>query len=58
MVYPKIHHLNHFFKGVVGLSMMGFYAYNYPKISINLRLKTVRNIFPFVIFLGFGLIYR
>jgi hypothetical protein len=58
MVYPKIRYYSHFTKGLAGLAMMGFYAYNYPRISINLRFKTLRNLFPFAMFLGFSMIYK
>lgn len=58
MVYPKIHHMRHFLKGVMGLGMIYFYAYNFSRLSLNIRLKTVRNVFPFVVFAGFSKVYR
>lgn len=58
MVYPKIHNLRHFGKGLFGVGMIYFYAYNYSRISLNIRLRTIRNVFPAAVFVGFVKIYR
>jgi hypothetical protein len=58
MIYPKINHSHLFARTAFAFGLLGFYAYNYPVFTYNIRFKFIRYTFPFLIFGGFYSIYR
>lgn len=48
MTYPRVEHSKYYGKGMVLGMFLGFYGYNWHRITLNPRLRTLRFAFPLV----------
>jgi len=46
MTYPSIEHSKYYGKGLVLAGMLGFYGYNWGRLTLNPRLRMIRFAFP------------